>query len=54
MRRHKKLHTRLFRKAYRHRPNQRMQYLKGRKKKRAKAIKRALKKRALNQRSIED
>lgn len=42
MRKHKKLHTRLFRKTHRRRPNQHLQYLRRKKKKRAKSVKRAL------------
>ena len=42
MRRHKHLSTRLFRKTYRHRPNQRREYLRTRKKTRAKQAHRAL------------
>jgi len=39
---HKKLYTRLFRKTHRRRPNKRLQYLRGRRKTRAKQIRRAL------------
>lgn len=42
MRRHKKLYTRLFRKIHRRRPNRRLQYLRRRKKTRAKQVRRAL------------
>jgi len=42
MKQHKQLHTRLFRKTYRRRPNRRLQYLRNRKKTRSKQIRRSL------------
>lgn len=39
---HNRNHYRLFKKTFRHRPNQRLQYLKKRNKTRAKNIRRAL------------
>lgn len=47
MRRHKKLYTSLFRKTHRRRPNGRLQYLRERRKTRAKKVKRALDKASL-------
>ena len=42
MRRHKRLYTRLFRKTYRHRPNQHREYLRNRKKMKVRQAQRAL------------